>query len=64
MAERSIDDWSEVSYVSLTAVDNKEIEEANKRNQWIVGKAIAKVTLSLMTSVWAKLAVAFLLKQR
>jgi hypothetical protein len=59
-AEKSLDNWSELSYVRITAGDKKQIDEAiikNKSNLW---SAAWKFAGALIVSVLAKVAIGLL----
>ena len=59
-AEDSIDSWSELSYVSLTAGDKREIEDSIRRNRFNLVSATVKLVGALLVSLAAKLIVALI----
>jgi hypothetical protein len=61
MAERSLDDWSPLSYVSLNSGDKKEISEAKTRNDWKVITASIKFASSLLMSLISKVIIWWIL---
>lgn len=60
-AEASLDRWSELSYVSLTAGDKKEIEEARARNKNSLMTATLKFFGALLITGIAKIVIGLIL---
>lgn len=56
-AERSLDRWSALAYVELTAGDKRLVEEATSGNRRSVTAAAVKALLSLLVAVASKLIV-------
>lgn len=56
-AENSLDNWSELSYVSLTAGDKKLIDEAIGKNKSTLVSAALKFVGALIVSILAKVAI-------
>jgi hypothetical protein len=61
-AERSLDRWSELSYVQLTAGDKQAITDAEHTNKSEINMAWIKFTLSQSISLVAKIVIYFLAK--
>lgn len=59
-AEDSVDNWSELSYVSLTAGDKKAIEDAREKNKHSLLAAALKFISALLVSVVAKLIISLI----
>lgn len=59
-AEDSIDSWTALSYIRLTAGDRESIKSAERANLLSAGVALVKFILSLAVSVVAKVIVGFL----
>lgn len=59
-AENSLDTWSQLSYISLTAGDKNLIREATSRNKKSTLSALAKFCSAILVSVLVKLVVSFL----
>jgi len=59
-AEDSLDNWSELSYVSLTVGDKKQIEEADRKNKSSVVLALLKFGGALVVSMLAKIIIGLL----
>lgn len=61
-AEDSIDRWSELSYIALTAGDKTEIQSATKRNSDSLIAGILKFAGALLVSLGAKVIIDFISK--
>jgi hypothetical protein len=59
-AEDSLDNWNELSFVSLTVGDKKQIEEAGRKNKNSVVMAVMKFGGALIVSVLAKIIIGLL----
>lgn len=59
-AEDSLDNWSELSFVSLTAGDRKQIEEVQRKNKNSVVLAALKFGGALFVSVLSKIIIGLL----
>ena len=60
-AERSVDRWEELSYISLTAGDKNEIASAGTHNIKTITFASIKFVIGLLISLIAKIVVGLLL---
>lgn len=58
-AETSFDKWSELSYISLTSGDKKEIQEAEARNKSSIRVGCITFVSALLVSALAKLIIYF-----
>lgn len=55
ITENSIDDWTPISYIQLTAGDKKEIDAALTANKWAFWKIVVSFAGSILISIAAKL---------
>lgn len=58
-AEASVDQWTALAYISLTAGDRRLIQEAETANRRNAVSAVLKWTLSLLVSLVAKIVVGY-----
>lgn len=56
-AEASLDEWTAVAYICLTAGDRKLVQEAQSANKWHVFVSLAKWLAALLVSVVMKFAI-------